>query len=222
MHKSIKGVIFDLDGTLYHMKWYFRPLITIRVFPDILRLPRFLRERGKFAGKDMNSREELLNAICKSLSMIEKCSSHDIYNWITGVFYPAFTAIMPYFRNSRPGLENVLQTLRDRDIRRGVLSDFNNVEERLSGLDVDTSLFDIMASSEQSGALKPSSRPLRAIAEQWGLSPDEILVIGDRDDTDGKAAQAAGMMFRKISDNKKKTSDEYNWTELRHYLLNPA
>lgn len=222
MHKGINGIIFDLDGTLYQMKWYFRPLITLRVFPDILRLPRFLRERSKFAGKDLNSREELLDAISKSLSTIEKCSSHEIYNWITGVFYPAFTAIMPYFRNSRPGLEEVLQALRNRNIRMGVLSDYSNVKERLNGLGVNTSLFDIMTSSEQSGALKPSARPLNAIAEQWGLPPDQILVIGDRDDTDGKAAQAAGMMFRKISDNKKKSSEEFDWNELKFYLMNPA
>jgi beta-phosphoglucomutase-like phosphatase (HAD superfamily) len=48
---------------------------------------------------------------------------------------------------------------------------------------------------ESFGAQKPATRPYLRIAGTLGLSPEEILVIGDREETDGLGAFKAGMRF---------------------------
>jgi FMN phosphatase YigB (HAD superfamily) len=74
--ERIAGVIFDLDGTLYRMTWVMRPLLTMKILPHILRLPRFLKIRQRFAGKEMGSRDELLDAISEILARSKRLRHH--------------------------------------------------------------------------------------------------------------------------------------------------
>lgn len=63
-----------------------------------------------------------------------------------------------------------------------------------------TELFDcIIASGESQGPprLKPHPAGYLRAAELLGVAPEHCLVIGDRDDADGLAAEQAGMAFRK-------------------------
>lgn len=217
MH-NIRGIIFDLDGTLYQMRWYMRPLLACKLVPHLVRLPRFLKERGRFAGIQMGSRENLLNSIALAVSKKEKCNPEEIYNWILNSFYPAFISIMPFLKNSRPGIEETMISLRKIGLKLGVLSDYDHVSKRLEHLQINPSLFDITTSSEASGALKPCSQPFLNIADQWNISPEKVLVIGDRDDTDGQAARDAGMRFIQITDSAQK-SNALRWNELKSGLL---
>jgi HAD superfamily hydrolase (TIGR01509 family) len=62
-------------------------------------------------------------------------------------------------------------------------------------------LFDVVLANGESAevvALKPDPRSLLAAAAKLGVAPEQCLVIGDRPDADGAAAQAAGMAFRRI------------------------
>ncbi len=217
MH-NVKGIIFDLDGTLYQMRWFMRPLLACKLITHLLRLPRFLKARGHFAGVQMGSRENLLNSIALAVSKKEKCSPEEIYNWIVNSFYPAFISIMPFLKNSRPGIEEILISLRKNGLKLGVLSDYDHVSKRLEHLQISPSLFDITTSSEISGALKPCSQPFLDIANQWNICPENIMVIGDRDDTDGQAARDAGMQFIQITDSAQK-SEALRWAELKSKLL---
>lgn len=63
------------------------------------------------------------------------------------------------------------------------------------------SLFDaVVASGEPEGPrrLKPHPDGYLAAARRLGVEPAHCLVIGDRLDADGKAAEAAGMQFRLV------------------------
>jgi putative hydrolase of the HAD superfamily len=62
-------------------------------------------------------------------------------------------------------------------------------------------LFDVVVASGEAGGpsrLKPHPNGMLRAAEQLGVSAAECLVIGDRKDADGVAAQAAGMAFRLV------------------------
>jgi FMN phosphatase YigB (HAD superfamily) len=214
-----RGILFDLDGTLYRMTWYMRPLLSLKMFPHLLRLPRFLKTRDRFAGLNMGSRENLIRAISDSLAHYENRSASEITSWIETVFYPAFIEVMAFCRNSRPGLDNSMRALRNANIKLAVLSDYGAVQERLSNLGIDILLFDHVGSSESSGALKPSPIPFLAIAKDWGFHAEQVLVIGDRSDCDGAAAKAAGMMFMGIRDGGKKREGFYTWREIREQLM---
>jgi putative hydrolase of the HAD superfamily len=213
------GIIFDLDGTLYDMSWYMKPLFFLRLFPASMRLTRFLHIREKFAGKDLRSRQCLIETLCGELSKTEGVAPEAAREWIEGPFYASFVAIMPFFRFSRPGIVPLLSSLRHKGLRLGVLSDYDRVKERLEKLLLTPSLFDTIASSETAGALKPNSRPYSVIAEEWGIAPQNILVVGDRADTDGAAAAALGMQFLLI-ENGRRPGKGLRWKELKELLAN--
>jgi HAD superfamily hydrolase (TIGR01549 family) len=208
--ETYRGIIFDLDGTLYKMKWYMRPYLTARVFPHCLRLPRFLKERTRFAGKEMGSRDRLMDNVCSAIATRERCTAGEIRSWIECSFYPAFIDSMRLFRETRPGLEPFLDRLRRKGMRLGVLSDYDFVKERLEYLEIGLHHFSSIASSESAGALKPSPVPFLSMAAQWNLAPSEILVVGDRDDTDGAAAAAAGMHFFRVRDSSQGSGESWD------------
>jgi FMN phosphatase YigB (HAD superfamily) len=62
---------------------------------------------------------------------------------------------------------------------------------------------------ENFGAQKPAPRPFLKIAEALRRKPAETLVIGDKDNTDGEGAAAAGMMYIKIAALKKDGAESH-------------
>ena len=214
----IRGIIFDLDGTLYPMRWYFKPLMFVRVLPCAMRLPRFLEVRETYAGVDFGSGDRLLAALSEEFAGREKLTSAEARTWIDRTFYPAFVAVMRFFRNSRPGLSELILTLRDRGIRLAVLSDYGRVAQRLENLHISPSLFDPVASCEEAGALKPNMRPFLEISRQWGIPPPHIVVVGDRPDTDGAAATSAGMRFVHVCDAGRFPEGGLRWRDARGKL----
>jgi putative hydrolase of the HAD superfamily len=216
----VRGIIFDLDGTLYDMSWYMKPLFFLRLFPHSMRLPRFLHIRESFAGRDLGSRDALLDALSEQICRRERRTQGEIRSWIRGPFYAAFVAIMPFFRISRPGLVPLLSSLRKKGIKLGALSDYDCVKDRLDKLLIPAPLFDVIASSEAAGALKPNPRPFLSIASGWGMDPRAVLVVGDRLDTDGAAATAAGMQFVLIKNGRRvaRSGTGLRWKECRELL----
>ena len=62
-------------------------------------------------------------------------------------------------------------------------------------------LFDVVVASGEPGGpsrLKPHPGGMLKAADALGVAPRDCLVIGDREDADGVAAQAAGMAFRLV------------------------
>ncbi len=212
-YNNIKGIIFDLDGTLYHMKWFMRPIMTLLAIPDIFLLPRYMKVRKKYVDKDMGSGENLLRSIAKDLGNEQK-----VYKWLTIKFYNSFLNTLRLMQNSRPGLNEVLSGIKGKNIKIAVLSDYAKVEERLNILKIETDPIDMMISSESEGYLKPGKGPFLKIADTLNIKPENILVVGDRDDTDGIAAEKCGMQFLKITD--KKNGDGRNWDETKSILNN--
>ncbi|MDA1162341.1 MAG: HAD hydrolase-like protein [Planctomycetota bacterium] len=73
--------------------------------------------------------------------------------------------------------------------------------QKLDALGI-TSLFDhVVANGEVNPPveLKPAPAGYLRAAELLGVAVEECVVLGDRSDADGKAAKAAGMMFRHVA-----------------------
>ncbi|HOB72181.1 MAG TPA: HAD hydrolase-like protein, partial [bacterium] len=92
-------------------------------------------------------------------------------------------------------LERVAGILKKINLKTAILSDFGFIEERLEALNIDRSLFDILVSGEEEGALKPQTRPLIKISEHLAVNTENSVLIGDRDDTDKAVAENTGMVF---------------------------
>jgi HAD superfamily hydrolase (TIGR01549 family) len=90
-------------------------------------------------------------------------------------------------------LEGLLAFLRDREVRLGVLSDYP-AAEKLRALGVaDYFSLVLCATDPEVLAFKPRPNGFLEAARRWGLPPSEVLMIGDRADSDGAGARAADM-----------------------------
>jgi FMN phosphatase YigB (HAD superfamily) len=104
---------------------------------------------------------------------------------------------LPRFR--REALLSEIKAFRDEGGRTALVSDYP-AQVKLAALDVGT-LFDrVIANGEPGGPkrMKPSPDGLLLAASSLTAEPKRCLVIGDRLDADGAAANAAGMEFRLI------------------------
>ena len=96
--------------------------------------------------------------------------------------------LIPVIRRSgpMPGIVELLDRLRPRTLI--VISDFAP-EAKLDALGLN---FDRVYAAERYGALKPDPRVFHAATTDLGIPPSALLHIGNRPDTDGLAARAAG------------------------------
>lgn len=79
-----------------------------------------------------------------------------------------------------------------------VLSDYTHAKEKIQALGLDVKMFDWVVSAPELGGLKPARELMQVVAERMGVPSGQSVVIGDRDDTDGALARAAGATFWQV------------------------
>lgn len=178
-----KAVVFDFDGTLYEGKGFGKKL----VFADLLNAFKSRKERiirKAMAGQDFGDAEKFYNQFFSQMGEKHR-------NWYFQKYLPTMVEVLRKHFNAREGAQQLIDKLEEQGIKVCVLSDYPMVEQRVKaiGLNMDTSR---MWSTETKGALKPGARPFKEVAERLEISTSEMLVIGDRADTDGMGAKNAG------------------------------
>ncbi len=207
LDKKIKAIVFDLDGTLYSNKfltlnamWYnLNQLFTVR---------KLMKIRKKLSGIDYGNSELYYDKLVEEVSKVTNKKVNEIKKWYIENFVRRFVKMIKEKYKPRERLNELLEILKSNDIKLAVFSDYPLVKERLEALCVNTNYFNMIVSSEDYGVLKPSARPLVDIADKLTLKTSEILVVGDKDDTDGESAKLAEMSFIKI--NEKETIKQRN------------
>jgi putative hydrolase of the HAD superfamily len=93
----------------------------------------------------------------------------------------------------RPGLVDLLASLRSRGVKLGVLSDYQ-AAPKLQALGI-LDLFDAVLCAQEAeiGAFKPDPRGLQVTLQRLDVDPPEALYVGDREEIDALAAMAAGV-----------------------------
>jgi dUTP pyrophosphatase len=190
---AFSGVIFDVDGTLYAMTKRVRVTMFLNTFPKSRNFFKYLKIRHSLQGKDFESKEVLFSETRK---LLVKAGISETYE--KDVFYPAFIKSLRLHKN-RLELIDFVKYCKSLGIKTAVLSDYGIIDERLEALGFDKSLFDVRVSSEDFGALKPCKRIFEEVSNMLGLLPHQVLMVGDRDDTDGEGARSAGMPFFKLN-----------------------
>jgi HAD superfamily hydrolase (TIGR01509 family) len=91
------------------------------------------------------------------------------------------------------GLDHLLARLDAKQVRLGVLSDYP-AREKLRALGLE-GRFDPILCAADTGieAFKPHPRGYLRACEVWGLTPADVLYVGDRIEVDAAGAAAAGM-----------------------------
>jgi putative hydrolase of the HAD superfamily len=194
MKPRFDGVAFDLDGTLYpNYRFY------IRLIPFILKEQRLLRALGK-------ARDILRVTASEQASPVGEGSFYTLQARLMGeilhqdpeilrqrvetLIYrgwePLFKQISPY-----PYVRETLMALREKGIKRGLLSDFPP-EVKLENLKL-AGLWDRVLCSEQVGRLKPDPAPFLELAKQLDCRAERMLYVGNSVSYDIIGAKKVGM-----------------------------
>jgi HAD superfamily hydrolase (TIGR01509 family) len=191
---GVRGVMFDLDGTLYSLR-LMKLWMALALWRSVPLLRRLNASRDAIRGTVFPDRGALLAALHRELAARAGTAVERAATWYDREFMPAFVALLARRAVVRPGLAPLLARLRRRGVRTAVVSDFGRVGERVEALGLDAALFDDLVAAEDHGVLKPSPLPFAAVARRWALDAAEIVVVGDREDLDAASARAAGMGF---------------------------
>ncbi len=181
---GVEAVSWDVDGTLYEMPRMRRCLRRL-VLSRALRGPwAVARDLRRLMG--LRRAMEAVRASGGDLATLRAREPREALAPLEETLYgEAIRRAGP-----RPGVAEALAALRARGLRVVVLSD-HPADFKLAALGFEGA-FERVYVGEALGWLKPSPRPFAAVVEDLGLTPSALLHVGDRPDTDGRGAAAAG------------------------------
>lgn len=222
--KHYKAIIFDFDGTLFNKKG-----IGLRLVMSDLRHIKYIwaerKTREEFRGKDCGDKEAFLHAFFNAMAAKVGRTEDVVREWYYSSYMKAMQRVLKRHFKPRRALKELLCYLRSKGVCLVVFSDYPCVVERLNILGIPSGLFDYHTSSEFFGALKPSSRPLQEIVNTIGMEISDVLMVGDKNSTDGLAAHSLSMDYIHIVDgeDKEKKIDGFSpssmtWNEFDDYL----
>ena len=227
-----KGILFDLDDTLYdyrtlneeaisHLCGYASALLDLpgEVFRDAFYRGR---ERTKaILGENPSARSRLLymqhtleyldKPVIQYAELLERC------------YWDTILEHMKPF----DGAVDVMRRLRRQEVAIGICSDLTTAIQlqKLEKLGL-TDMIDVIVTSEEAGCEKPDPAIFRLCLEKLRLAPQTVLMIGDSYRKDVLGAQQAGMdalLYDGDPGNSRGPEDERvtrvrNYKELARYL----
>lgn len=192
-----KAIIFDVDGTLYHLKKMYRRVRTEiikyyfyhpREIEDIKIITGFMNEREKHALDVVDDVENSQYEWAASKYEISQERVREIVGkWIFQV------PLQHIYSCRRLEVLDLFNNLKIHGIPTGVFSDYP-AGAKLEKLGLSTQCI-VSATDKNVGRLKPDPKGLWLAADILGVPPEDCLLIGDRDDRDGECARKAGMSY---------------------------
>ena len=204
--KSVEAVIFDLDGTLYDFKGLPRRLVLNAPF-QMFKIRAEREARKSLKGRDLKNKAEWQQKFFELIAQFAKIPFEKAKNWYKDFYCPYMVKILRKYYSVRPEALEIFKNLKKANIKIVVFSDYPLIKERLNAIGVNTEDFDYLVSAEDFGALKPTPRPFLEIAEYLKVMPENVLVVGDRMNTDGKGAKDAKMQFLHTESHKTPAND---------------
>ncbi|MDQ6673843.1 MAG: HAD family hydrolase [Chloroflexota bacterium] len=200
----LKGIVFDLDGTLYDQDTLRRAMLlrlarahawrplhglrTLRVLSAYRKAQEHLRESTTLHSEPVNLARAQIRLACErtqaEASFVEEC----VTRWMEQAPLPLMA------RSLHPGVLEFLHACKSRGLRLGVLSDYP-ADAKLEALGL-AGFFEVVlaAQSAEVGAFKPHPRGLLMVMQRLQISASECLYVGDRAEVDAAVAVAAGVV----------------------------
>ncbi|MFT6808123.1 MAG: FMN phosphatase YigB (HAD superfamily) [Saprospiraceae bacterium] len=191
--REIKMVVFDVDGTLYDQRplrrevineMFFHYLFSPGLWREILILFHFRRNRERLAQKrvaGISKNQYILSGYEKESEKVEKV----VNEWIRK------RPIKHLNKFVCVGALDFVLALQKCGIKAVVLSDYY-AEEKILAMGFS---FDEIISSEslEIDILKPHPAGINFILKKTEIDKQQVLYVGDREDTDSVAAHHAGI-----------------------------
>lgn len=198
---GIKAVLFDFDGTLYDFK-YLSLRVVMNSLKDLGIVQSERKARKELRGIEFKTEEHFHEFFFQNISQKKRKSPEYIREWYFSEYLPRLVKILKKYYTARPGTSDLFEKLKNSAIRCAVYSDYGAVGHRLEAIDLNPEQCGLLYSSEKLGSLKPSSRAAKIICEDLHLLPSQILMVGDREDTDIAFAKNSGMKYIQIKTHK--------------------
>lgn len=181
--QHIQAVLFDLDGTL------------IDSAPDLGAAADKLRTDQGLPSLPYELYRPLAGAGARGMLKVafDMDPTHPQYEELREAFFCNYEAAMTVRTYAFDGVPELLQTLRDKGLRWGVVT--NKMARFTDPLSRAMPLFEsasVVISGDTTPHAKPHPEPLFEAARRLGLSPSHCLYVGD-DERDIVAGRAAGM-----------------------------
>jgi len=220
MRDEIKGVAFDLDGTLYP-----NYRLNLRLIPFVLKEWRMLAAFGK--ARNIIRKEQEKSQPCRDCfyehqaeitAQILKVPAGPLKNKIDSQIYKGWEPLFKKIKLFEYVIET-LEELKKAGYKLGLLSDFPP-ETKLEYLNI-SGFWDAVQCSEHSGALKPHPLSFTELACAMNLPAQNILYVGNSYLYDVAGAAGAGMKTawiksRFVSDRKKMPKPDFSFHSYRH------
>ena len=206
---KIKGIGFDIDGTLYNNLFMY-----VCTIPSFLMHPFLVWHYGRSRSVIRklrpidNFRRVQAGIVAESMNLPEPVVRARIEKSLYENWEKSFRIIRPF-----RGLKNVIDNLREDGYILGVLSDFP-VQNKLKYLGLED--WDCSFTSESTNYLKPHPEPFLELAKRMNLRPEEILYVGNSYSKDIIGASSVGMKTAFLSfGNKKENIADFTFTDYR-------
>lgn len=195
--QRVRLVVFDVDGTLYDQRCMRRRMIAelarhCAVHPRDLRLVRligrFRRSREQLAEQEVGGIAELqYRRAAAALGMEPPALRQQLEVWL-------LERPLKHLRRCRyDSVDRFFAALAQRGRTIAVLSDYP-ARDKLSALGLEADIV-VSAVDPEVDRLKPHPAGLERVLSLARLSPQDGLLIGDRDDRDGESARRIGMPY---------------------------
>ena len=225
MLKNIKGVAFDLDGTLYPNR-----RLNKKLLPFIIKEWRLLAAFGKARIIIRKEQEEKANIDsgfaagfygyqAEITAKILNVESEPLQEKIEKLIYRGWE---PLFKNIKlfKGALETLDALKKAGYKLGLLSDFPPVT-KLEYLGLE-GYWEAAHCSEDTGTLKPHPLSFLRMAEAMSLPPENILYVGNSHSYDVIGAARAGMKTAWLKpvfsdSSKKRPVPDFSFTNYRQF-----
>lgn len=203
--KEYKAIVFDLDGTLYFQKplrfymavqlglWY---LFHISKKDELVLLSKYRKVREHWGEivlekNSMLEGETLTHAHYRHAMKGTNASISQIDVLVTKWMDEKPLKFLSFCRDKV--LCKKIESLREKGISIVVYSDCP-IGEKLKAISVQAD-YEFSAYDEAIGTMKPDKKGLLVILDKLQLSPEDVLMVGDRMEKDGKSASQVGMDY---------------------------
>ena len=179
-HQTIKGVIFDLDDTLYSEKEYIYS--GFKAVADYLGDPNY----AELLWNNFKKRKPAIDALLETLKRDHEKAI------ILNVYRSHIPQIHLY-----PEAASILRELRSNGYKLGIITDGrpDGQRKKIKALGLDKLVDDIIITDELGGIQfrKPCDISFRIMQMRWKLPASEIVYIADNPEKDFQATQQLGM-----------------------------